>query len=234
MRDFSLSAGPYGAVLFDLDGVLIESEGLFAPIWQRTLAEFGLNLDLEEVNRHFTGQQFDPVLHYLEAQHAFTPAPDFLTVLSGRFNEAVTQVTPIEGAADSLRALRSAGVPYAVCSNSEKSRLALKLEYAGLTELVGEHAYEPSRVGGRGKPAPDLYRFGAAQLGVDIRRCLVVEDSVTGAQAGLSAGATVWGLLASGHVHPDGAGALLGAGAARVLGSHPELMRELSAQLQPS
>lgn len=225
---------PFHAVLFDLDGVLVESEGLFAPIWQRTLAEFGLSLPLEEVNRHFTGQQFGRVLGYLEERHGFTPAPGFLTVLSGRFDEAVAGVTPIEGAADSLRVLRAAGLPYAVCSNSEKGRLKMKLAAAGLTELVGEHAYEPSRVGGRGKPAPDLYLFGAAQLGADIRRCLVIEDSVTGAQAGVSAGATVWGLLASGHVHPDGAAALLGAGAARVLDSHLELSGVLSVQPQPS
>ncbi|AAF11182.1 HAD family hydrolase [Deinococcus radiodurans] len=219
---------PFDAVLFDLDGVLVESEGIIAQVWQSVLAERGLHLDLTEIAMYFTGQRFDGVLAYLAQQHDFVPPPDFLDVLETRFNAAMTGVTAIEGAAETLRALRAAGVPFAIGSNSERGRLHLKLRVAGLTELAGEHIYDPSWVGGRGKPHPDLYTFAAQQLGILPERCVVIEDSVTGGAAGLAAGATLWGLLVPGHPHPDGAAALSRLGAARVLTSHAELRAALA------
>ena len=219
---------PFDAVLFDLDGVLVESEGLIAQVWQSVLAESGLRLDLTEIARQFTGQRFEGVLAYLDEQHGFLPAPDFLDTLEARFNAAMPGVSAIEGAAETLRALRDSGVPFAIGSNSERERLRLKLRYAGLTELVGEHAYDPSWVGERGKPRPDLYAFAARQLGTVPQRCLVVEDSVVGGAAGLAAGATLWGLLVPGHPHPDGRAALARLGAERVLTSHAELRGALA------
>ena len=218
----------FDAVLFDLDGVLVESEGIIARVWQDVLAGYGLNLDLAEIAAHFTGQRFEPVLAYLAEQHGFVPPPDFLDLLEVRFNAAMSGVTAIEGAAATLRALRGAGVPFAIGSNSERGRLHLKLRVAGLTELAGEHAYDPSWVGGRGKPQPDLYAFAAQQLGTVPERCVVVEDSVVGGTAALAAGATLWGLLVPGHPHPDGAAALRRLGAERVLTSHAELRGALA------
>lgn len=219
---------PFDAVLLDLDGVLVESEGLIAQVWQRVLAEYGLRLDLAEIAGQFTGQRFEGVLAYLGTQHAFVPPPGFLDTLETRFNAAMPGVTAIEGAAETLRALRDSGVPFAIGSNSERERLHLKLRFAGLTELAGEHAYDPSWVGGRGKPRPDLYAFAARQLGTVPERCVVIEDSVVGGAAGLAAGATLWGLLVPGHPHPDGGAALRRLGAARVLTSHAELRQALA------
>lgn len=218
-----MTAPAIRAVLFDLDGVLVESEGVIAGVWQRVLAEAGLSLALPEIASHFTGKLFEDVLAYLAGRYGFTPSDDFLITLENNFNAAMNEVTAIEGAAQTLGALRAAGIPLAVASNSEHQRLHLKLRVAGLTELVGKHAYDPSWVGGRGKPLPDVYALAAAKIGVPPQHCLVIEDSVVGGTAGLAAGAQLWGLLAAGHPHPDGAAALYDLGASRVLRSHAEL-----------
>lgn len=219
--------GTFDAVLFDLDGVLVDSEALAADVWVRTLAEHGLPLPLNDFAHLAVGQTFPNVLVRLSELHGWTPTDAFLPTLETRFNAAFDRLDAIEGARATLEALRRAGVPFAVGSNSERGRLHMKLASAALAELVGAHAYDPSWVGGRGKPEPDLYAFAAAQIGVDITRCVVVEDSVPGATAGVRAGATVIGLLATGHAHPDDAAHLLAAGVSRVVTSHAQLQEAL-------
>ncbi|MFN4251111.1 HAD family hydrolase [Deinococcus sp.] len=219
--------GAFDAVLFDLDGVLVDSEALAADVWLRTLAEHGLPLPLNDFAHLAVGQTFPNVLVRLSELHGWTPTDAFLPTLETRFNAAFDTLDAIEGARATLEALRRAGMPFAVGSNSERGRLHMKLASAGLAGLVGAHAYDPSWVGGRGKPEPDLYAFAAAQLGVDITRCVVVEDSVPGATAGVRAGATVIGLLATGHAHPDDAAHLLAAGVSRVVTSHAQLQEAL-------
>ena len=220
-------AGAFDAVLFDLDGVLVDSELLGNTVWVELLAEHGLRLDRATFMARAVGGTHRALFDWLHAEHGWTPPEGFLPELNARLAQAFTATPTIEGAADTLRALRAAGIPCAVASNSQRERLHLKLQAAGLSELVGEHAYHPADVGGRGKPLPDLYLHAAAALGVSPRRALVVEDSVTGLTAGLAAGATAWGLLAGGHIHPDGAQALREAGAVRVLASHAELREAL-------
>ncbi|GAA5532026.1 HAD-IA family hydrolase [Deinococcus aluminii] len=222
-----MSGRPFDAVLFDLDGVLVDSELLGNTVWVELLAEHGLTLDRAAFMARAVGGTHRALFDWLRAEHGWEQPGGFLPELDARLARAFTATPAIEGAADTLRALRAAGLPFAVASNSLRERLHLKLAAAGLSELVGQHAYHPADVGGRGKPLPDLYLHAAAALGVSPARCLVVEDSVTGLTAGVAAGATVWGLLAGGHVHPDGAQALLEAGAARVLGTHAELREAL-------
>ncbi|WP_034383302.1 HAD family phosphatase [Deinococcus sp. YIM 77859] len=222
-----MSKLPFAAVLFDLDGVLVDSELLGNAVWLDLLAEHGLTLDRDTLMRRAVGGTHQALFDWLHAEHRWVPPEGFLPELDARLARAFTATPAIEGAADTLRALRAAGLPVAVASNSLRARLRLKMAAAGLADLVGEHVYDPAHVGGRGKPAPDLYAFAAAQLGVSPTRALVVEDSVTGLTAGVAAGATVWGLLAGGHIHPDSAQALRQAGAEHVLFSHAELRAAL-------
>lgn len=214
---------PFQALLFDLDGVLVDSEELASGVWVDLLAEHGLTPDRALFMRRAVGSTHAALFDWLRAEYGWERPVGFLSELDARLAGAFHATPAIEGAADTLRALRRTGLPFAVASNSLRSRLHLKLEAAGLAPLVGEHAYDPAHVGGRGKPLPDLYAHAAEQLGVSPARCLVVEDSVTGVLAGVSAGATVWGLLAGGHIHPDSGAALREAGAVRVLAGHGEL-----------
>lgn len=221
-----MSAFPFGAVLFDLDGVLIDSEGLIGGLWHEVLREHGLDLPAPEVAARTVGRTFGPVLDDLRLAYGWAAPADFQERLGGRLNGALGAVQAIEGARLTLERLRAAGIPLAVASNSAQERLHLKLGAAGLANLV-PHAFCPADVGGRGKPLPDLYLHAAAALDVSPADCLVVEDSAPGAAAGAAAGAQVWGLLAGGHVHPDTAAGLRAAGAARTLDSHAALREAL-------
>ncbi|THF88116.1 HAD family phosphatase [Deinococcus sp. KSM4-11] len=217
----------FAAVLFDLDGVLIDTETIIGALWAEIFAERDLHLSAAEITRLTSGQRFEGVLRQLDEERGWKAPEDFLPMLGERFNGAFSHVPVIDGAADTLRALKAAGIPFAVASNSEKNRLHLKLDGAGLTALVGPHAYDPSVVGGVGKPDPALYEYAATQLGVPVTRCLVVEDSAPGARAGVASGATVWGLLAGGHLSHDGRDALAEVGVTRFLDSHAELREAL-------
>jgi len=217
----------FDAVLFDLDGVLVDSELQANTVWVQLLAEQGLDIDLPTFMANAVGGTHVVLFEWLKNHYGWTRPETFVPELDVRLHEAFGSTQAIEGAARTLELLREAGLPFAVASNSLRSRLKRKLEASGLAPLVGEHAYDPAHVGGRGKPAPDLYAYAAAQLGADITRCLVIEDSVTGLSAGVVAGATAWGLLAGGHVHPDNAAHLTGAGAKRILRTHEELQGAL-------
>lgn len=221
----------FAAVLFDLDGVLIDTETIIGALWAEIFAERDLHLSTAEITRLTSGQRFEGVLRQLDEERGWKAPEDFLPMLGERFNGAFAHVPVIDGAADTLRALRAAGMPYAVASNSEKNRLRMKLDGAGLSELVGAHAYEPSVVGMRGKPDPALYEYAAAQIGVPVQDCVVIEDSAPGARAGVSAGATVWGLLAGGHLTHDGQAALEAVGVTRFLTSHSELQDALGVTM---
>ncbi|GHF31437.1 HAD superfamily hydrolase (TIGR01509 family) [Deinococcus metalli] len=222
-----MTATPFAAVLFDLDGVLIDTETIIGALWAEIFAGHDLQFSAAEITRLTSGQRFEGVLRQLDEERGWKAPEDFLPMINERFNGAFAHVPLIAGADETLRALRAAGIPFAIASNSERNRLHLKLAGAGLAELVGEHAYDPSVVGGVGKPAPALYEYAAAQLGVPVQDCVVIEDSAPGARAGVAAGATVWGLLAGGHLVHDGRAALEGVGVTHFLSSHAQLREAL-------
>ncbi|MDV6375565.1 HAD family hydrolase [Deinococcus arenicola] len=217
----------FEAVLFDLDGVLVDSELQANSVWVQLLAEHGLEIELPTFMAKAVGGTHVALFDWLRREYGWTRPDTFIPEMDARLHAAFGETQAIEGAAQTLNALKEAGIPFAVASNSLRSRLKRKLEASGLAEVVGAHAYDPAHVGGRGKPLPDIYAYAAAQLGADITRCVVVEDSVTGLSAGVAAGATAWGLLAGGHVHPDNAAHLIGAGAKRILKTHGELQEAL-------
>ncbi|MFC4453239.1 HAD family phosphatase [Deinococcus sonorensis] len=212
----------FDAVLFDLDGVLVDSEMLANRVWLDLLAQHGLTFTSQEFLERSVGSSFKVLYEGLKRDFGWERPADFDARSDAALAAAFEGVLPIEGAPETLQALARAGVPYAVASNSRRDRLELKVRAAGLEALL-PHRLDPALVGGHGKPAPDLYQAAARQLGVAAARCLVIEDSLTGVQAGVAAGATVWGLLAGGHTHGGTGAQLQAAGASRLLYSHAEL-----------
>lgn len=206
-----------------MDGVLVDSESVSGQIWVEVLAEHGLGFTVPDFMARSVGASLSALYAGLERDHAWTRPAGFDDAIDARLNAAFVLVRPVPGAPELLSALRLAGVPFAVASNSRRDRLDLKLRSAGLTELLQGHVYDPAQVGGRGKPEPDLYLHAARQLGADIQRCVVIEDSVPGLTAGHRAGASVWGFTGGDHAHDQMAAHLLAAGAARTVGSHAEL-----------
>jgi len=201
-------------VIFDCDGVIADSEVLACQALADVLADHGLPLGLTGVFDAFLGRGFSAVESYYRETKG-EPLPAALReALAARIADLYrSSLEPVPGIAAVLRRLE---VPFCLASSSEPWRIALTLQALGLAEPFGTRVYSASQVR-RGKPAPDLFLFAAARMGVDPGRCLVIEDSVPGVEAGKAARMTVWGFVGGSHcVGRNVERNLEGAGADRV------------------
>lgn len=190
----------FDAVIFDCDGVIVDSEILACRAVAELIAFYEPRADIEALVERLVGTSDDMIVKAVAAQYG-TIFPDDIrqraidaidTVLAGGDLRALPGITEM------VAALR---VPKAVASNSHRARVDRSIALAGLTQAFGPHVYTPEVVE-LPKPAPDLYLLAAERLGVRPSRCAVIEDSVTGSTAGLAAGMTVIGFLGGGHIHP--------------------------------
>ena len=174
-------------VVFDCDGVLVDSEHIAARVTAECLGELGWDITPRECMALFTGMTMETARPLIEARVGPLP-PAWLKRLSERSAEAHrTETTPIPGAPEMLRAVNALGLPWRVASNSRRPSMEVKFRSAGLTGLV-EDRFHSVTDGHKGKPAPDLYLAAAAAGGVHPAECLVVEDSLTGVLAARAAG----------------------------------------------
>lgn len=149
----------FDVVLFDFDGVFVESEGIIVQVWQSVLVECGLYFDFMEIVMYFIGQCFDGVLVYFVQQYDFVFLLDFLDVFEICFNVVMIGVIVIEGVVEMLWVFCVVGVFFVIGSNSECGWLYFKLWVVGLIEFVGEYIYDFLWVGGWGKLYFDFYMF---------------------------------------------------------------------------
>ncbi|MCH8551691.1 MAG: HAD family phosphatase [Natronospirillum sp.] len=178
------------AVLFDCDGVLIDSETIATRSMHRTLQRAGLDYTEQQVAETFTGHSWPECLAMVEAELG-GPLPDsFMADNEHFFNHTLREeLTTMEGIETVLANL---ALPFAVVTNSRRAELALKLEVSGLQDFFPVPRRFDSETMGVAKPDPAIYRQAAERLQVDIRRCLVLEDSLPGLTAASQAGAVVW------------------------------------------
>ncbi|HBK90944.1 MAG TPA: haloacid dehalogenase [Parvularcula sp.] len=208
------------AIIFDCDGVLVDSEVLAMRGERAALEALGLSYTAEEFVRRFMGLHdrayFDLLKADFRAAFGAAAPDDFETrVMAGRRRE-MAALTIIDGADRALVAARESVGRIAVASSSRAEFLEAKLKRMGLHELAAPHVYSADLVAA-GKPAPDIFLYAAEKIGADPARCLVLEDSVNGVRAGRAAGMTVWGFTGGGHCF-DGHGArLAAAGAGRII-----------------
>lgn len=192
------------AVLFDCDGVLADSEGVANGVVAAELTSLGWRMEAHEAQREFLGMALPDMEPRIEAR--IGKLPEGWSKTLGRRIEAelITGLRPIHGAEEALRAVRTAGLPMALCSNSSRGELAVKMRVLGFGDyFLGRiFSFEDVELP---KPAPDLYLAAAKACGILPEDCLVVEDSATGAAAGLAAGCQVLGILPGiGVPHIDG------------------------------
>lgn len=206
----------FDLVIFDCDGVLVDSEVISCRCLVEALGESGITATLDEVFSTFLGRSTPTVLqHYRDRGHAI--GDGFVAALRTRIRRAfAAELRPIESIEDVLRGLASA---YCVASSSDLDRVEFSLTLTGLAELFAGRLYTAQMVA-RGKPAPDLFLYAADRMGVAPHRCLVIEDSVNGVLAAKAAGMAVWGFVGGSHyASRDGRAMLLEAGADRVFDS---------------
>ncbi|MFF9274841.1 HAD family hydrolase [Streptomyces griseosporeus] len=187
----------YELVIFDNDGVLVDSE----PISNRHLAayltELGHPTTYEESIRDYMGSAMHRI-HELVFERTGQRLPeDFDDVFHARvFAAFERELKPVAGVEDVLEKLTADGVPYCVASSGSHERIRVGHRTTGLDRWFDEGRIFSSQDVGRGKPAPDLFLHAAQQMGVAPERCVVVEDSPLGVQAAVAAGMDVLGFTA--------------------------------------
>jgi HAD superfamily hydrolase (TIGR01509 family) len=200
-------------IIFDCDGVLVDSEVLSCRCLCEVLARCGIKLELDEALELFLGRSTGAVLQHYGAHGRALP-DNFLSDLKARVRQAFqSSLQPIPGVGSLLSSLC---VPHCVASSSDLDRVTFSLARAGLAVHFDGWLYTAQMVA-HGKPAPDLFLYAAAKMQAEPARTLVIEDSVSGVAAARAAGMKVWGFVGGSHYESrDGRAILREAGADRV------------------
>ncbi|GGS14507.1 MULTISPECIES: HAD family hydrolase [Streptomyces] len=187
----------YDLVIFDNDGVLVDSEPLSNRLLAGYLTELGHPTSYEESIRDYMGSAMHRV-HDLVLERTGRRLPeDFDEVFHARvFAAFERELRPVPGVTDVLEKLAADGVPYCVASSGSHERIRVGHRTTGLDRWFTDERIFSSEDVGRGKPAPDLFLYAAERMGVAPGRCVVVEDSPLGVQAAVAAGMDVYGFTA--------------------------------------
>jgi HAD superfamily hydrolase (TIGR01509 family) len=209
----------FDAVLFDCDGVLVDSEGLTNSVLRDMLAERGWSMTLQQCMDVFVGNTVMDKQLQIE-QHTGQPlTPDWLLAFRERRNAVLdAQIQAIPNIHQAVHSLHAATQGRIACaSGADRFKVEMMLQKVGLASYFDGRILSGQEVA-RNKPFPDVYLAAAALLGVQASRCAVVEDTLTGLRAGVAAGATVFAYAPHGEAQ-----ALLEAGASHVFGDMAEL-----------
>ncbi|MGH8781063.1 HAD family hydrolase [Paraburkholderia sp.] len=209
------------ALICDCDGVLIDSEAVAAAMLVRELEARWPDADVEPVVMPLLGLRIERVLDGTASQLGRTLAPADIAAIRGAVEQAAMQAPTVAGIEDALAQI---ALTKACASNSYRPYVESVLARTGLDRFFGERLFCADAVA-KPKPAPDVYLAAASGLGTTPERCLVVEDSVTGATAATAAGMTVLGFIGGGHASATQIEALRAAGAQHVFDD----MRQLPA-----
>ncbi|SFR69747.1 haloacid dehalogenase superfamily, subfamily IA, variant 3 with third motif having DD or ED [Agromyces sp. CF514] len=213
----------FQAVLFDCDGVLVDSEVITNGVLRGMLHELGWQISREECVERFIGRALTDEFDVIAEHTGVRPDQAWLLEFRERRNRALAvDLEPIPGAVAAVTTIASAFRGRIACAlGADRPKIELQLGKIGLADTFGEHVYSGMETA-RSKPAPDVYLAAAIGLGVDPHECAVVEDTVAGVTAGVAAGATVFGFAPGGPAStpPD---ALLAAGASHLFSSMSEL-----------
>jgi HAD superfamily hydrolase (TIGR01509 family) len=183
-------------VIFDCDGVLVDSEYLSATVLIDVFAGIGVNIDLPFVYTNFVGHSFSAVAAKFARLHGSNVPESFEDDYRNRLLQSfVGRLKATVGVEEVLECLN---VPYCLASGSSPQRVLRSLEVTGLHRGFENRIFTTAMVK-HGKPAPDVFLHAAAAMGVEPKRCLVIEDSTTGIEAGLAAGMAVWQFRGGAH-----------------------------------
>ncbi|MFD3315817.1 HAD family hydrolase [Streptomyces sp. NPDC058694] len=187
----------YELVIFDNDGVLVDSEPISNTLLAAYLTELGHPTSYEESLRDYMGAAMHRVHDIVEERTGERLPADFDDVFHARvFAAFERELEPVAGAVEVLEKLAADGVPYCVASSGSHERIRVGHRKTGLDRWFDDGRIFSSQDVGRGKPAPDLFLHAAERMGVSPEKCLVVEDSPLGVRAAVAAGMDVYGFTA--------------------------------------
>jgi HAD superfamily hydrolase (TIGR01509 family) len=183
----------FDLVIFDCDGVLVDSEPLANQVYVQMLAEYGFQVNSEEYLQKYSGAAIINRLESTSKQLNWKPPSDFYPVFNSRLSVLTRQqLKPVPGIHELLDSLTT---PVCIASNGSRNEVILRLQLANLAKYFGENIFSGVDLPNP-KPAPDVYLAAAASFNIPPSRCVVIEDSVLGVTAGVRAGMTVYGYAA--------------------------------------
>ncbi len=215
-----VNLGDSQLVIFDCDGVLIDSETIACRVDAECFAEIDFPVTFDDVRERYVDTTWRTMFADVERRYGRALPENFIEVIRARtaaaFEAELKAVAGVEAVIDSVR------VAKCIASSSGPDRLLHSLTLTGLWDRFAPHIFSAMQVA-KGKPAPDLFLFAAAQMDVAPEGCVVVEDSLAGVQAARAAGMRVIGFCGGGHCTPGHADKLKMAGAESVVASMIDL-----------
>jgi HAD superfamily hydrolase (TIGR01509 family) len=193
----------FDAVIFDCDGVLVDSEAITSGVLRDMLDELGWRMSPQECHDVFLGKALQDELTMIHSRTGILPGDEWIEQFRQRRNSALAiDLQPIPGVHDALAQISARWRSNIACaSGADRGKILLQLEKVRLIDYFADRTFSGYEMA-RNKPFPDVYQAAMAALGVDARRCAVVEDSVTGITAGAAAGATVYAYAPQGDADP--------------------------------
>ncbi|MGA7261018.1 MAG: HAD-IA family hydrolase [Stellaceae bacterium] len=220
---------PFDLVIFDCDGVLVDSEPIIKGAHARVLTACGYPITEDELVERFCGMSDAEMLATIEHEWGRTLPPSYAervgVMIQDGFGHSLVAIAGVAEALDSLR------LPVCVASSSVPEQIRRKLALTGLLARFGEDLFSATMVA-RGKPAPDLFLYAAQQFAAAPDRCLVIEDSLLGIEAAIAAGMTAIGFCGGSHCGPEYGDRLLARGAALVITDMRELQTAMAKLVQ--
>lgn len=215
-------------VIFDCDGVLVDSEIIAARVEAEMLSKAGFEISADDLARDYAGLTFKDILLRIEKQEGLVLQASLIAEAEKLVDQRLArEVRAIEGALEAVAAVRT---PKCVCSNSSSERIRITLGRTGLLPLFADAIYSavetPSALP---KPHPDVFLHAASAMKADPRRSFVIEDSIHGVAGARAAGMRVIGFTGASHSQPGHADALTEAGAETVIHRMSDLQSVIAA-----
>lgn len=181
----------FDLIIFDCDGVLVNSEVISNELLRSALARHGLEMTLDQVIETYVGRSMVSVVEISNKLLGRNLPDDFLDILQAEtFKAFEERLKPVDGVRDVLIELQKQNIDFCVASSGTFEKMDVTLGLTGLKDFFDKRIYNTSQVK-RGKPYPDLFLYAAEQMNVEPARCLVIEDSLPGVQAAVAAGMEV-------------------------------------------
>lgn len=218
-------------IIFDCDGVLVDSEIIAAEVESKLLTEAGYPIQAGDLAERFAGLTWRNILLQIEREADIPLQASLLDRSEKLLDERLAR--SVKGIAGVQAALSGLALPRAIASNSSEKRLSLMLRRVGLWDSFAPNVFSAKALGeGRSKPKPDVFLHAAVAMKADPSKTIVVEDSVHGIHGAKAAGMRVIGFTGASHSYPAHAGKLMDAGAETVvsrMADLPETVRALAS-----
>ncbi|WP_375614990.1 HAD family hydrolase [Bartonella sp. AC10YNML] len=217
-------------IIFDCDGVLVDSEYLAAKIGSQLLKQTGYEISPEELSERFAGLIFRDILKQVEQEIEKPISAHLIDQMTDIFRTQIkTELRALDDVREAVEIIQTR-YPYCICSNAKSIDIKEMLTTVGLYELFEGKIFSAPEVGTKKtKPAPDIFLFAAKQLQVEPQNTIVIEDSIHGVHAAKAAGMRVIGFTGGSHSYLGHSNALAEAGAETVIAKHAHLGEVLEA-----